>query len=189
MVYSNDMQHADYMIDLVDTKGNVTSQKPRRAINKREDLYHTIHVVLITPTGELVLTRIPERKDLPNIYADQLGTTVATIRRSNENADRAALRAISHELFINNATVYHVGDAYRELDDGIRTYMSVYYLVAPQPKKYSRNDIQNLITETYEDFRQHLRTYPHEIAPTMRAIWKMYEKKLPELKEDGYDKK
>src|SRR6266536_2001882 len=99
------MDHGDYLVDILDAKGHVVAQKPRPSVNKRLDRYRTVHVLMLTPAGELVLSQISERQDLPNIYARRLGTTVATIRRSGENAERAARRALEREIFLRAVPV------------------------------------------------------------------------------------
>jgi hypothetical protein len=43
------MDHATQLVDLVDQAGAVTGSKPRQAIDKAVDLYHTVFVIVRTP--------------------------------------------------------------------------------------------------------------------------------------------
>lgn len=173
------MEHGRYLVDLVDEHGNVIDKKPRKDVDKKVDVYHSVHILLVTPRGELVLGKIPARKDFPNLYSNQLGVTVATIKRSNESADRAAVRAISRELFIDDARIYHVGDKFHHLPDGHRTYLSAYYLVGNPPATFSATDINGLTTLTTREFRERLLDAPQDIAPTFIAFWETYYQQLP----------
>ena len=69
------------LVELIDHTGRATGAKPRSQIDKTRDVYHGVYVLLMTPTRELVLSEIPERSDLPNLYVHKLGVTAATMRR------------------------------------------------------------------------------------------------------------
>src|SRR5687767_9977733 len=75
------MQHDFYPVDILDRNGETVGTKLRKDIDKLRDIFHAIHVLLITPQGEVVMSIIPFREDLPNVYSGKLGTTVATVRR------------------------------------------------------------------------------------------------------------
>lgn len=173
------MEHSSQLIDLVNSNGEVVGQKPRKDINKKIDLYHSVHTLLITPTGEIVFTAIPTRDDLPNIYAGQLGVTAATMRRTDETSDHASIRSLSRELFIDGAEVHHLGDSYIELLDGHHTYLSAYYLIGTAPRTFSATDSEGFVTVSAHDFRHQLTTQPSKFALTMQAFWSLYRDQLP----------
>lgn len=173
------MEHGSQLVDLVDETGKPVGQKLRKTIDKTQDLYHSVHTMLITPWGEVILSLIPKRTDLPNIYANQLGAPVATIRRSTETPDQAAFRSLSRELFIDGPDVFHLGDRFHECDDGHRTFLSAYYMISMPPQTFSKTDIENLVVLRPNEFRKRLRETPERFAPTLRALWQTYEHQLP----------
>jgi hypothetical protein len=61
--------HEDQLVDIVTIGGDVVGQKPRKAIDKMHDIYHGVYVIVQTPDGMLLLSTIPRRNDLPNLYA------------------------------------------------------------------------------------------------------------------------
>lgn len=173
------MEHGRHVVDLVDENGLVVGSKMRADIDKHRDHYHTVFTALISPVGQVVLARIPERKALPNLYVDQLGLPAATIRRSGESPMAAALRSVERELFIDGAKVVPVGGGLLRLSDGRESYASLYYMVANAPESYSSTDIAELVTFTPRDLRQQLHDHPEQFAPTFVALWAKYQDRLP----------
>jgi hypothetical protein len=173
------MEHAKHLIDLVDKQGNPVGQKMRRDVDKLHDLYHSIHILLVTPLGQLVFSRIPTREDLPNIYTNQLGTTVTTIRRTGETAEQAAARAVSRELFIDEADLHHLDDRFDQLKNGQQSYVSAYYLVADAPEIYSKTDSEGFVTISPSEFRKELINHPERFAPSLVEFWNIYRDRLP----------
>lgn len=172
------MEHGSHRVDLVDENGLVVGSKPRREIDKSHDVYHVVYVMLVTPEGELVLSRIPKREDLPNLYAGKLGSPAATIRRSDESPMSAAQRAAARELYIDNAAVVPVGGGLFDTD-GRQSYVSVYYAVASAPDVYSATDIADLVTIAPREFRKTVEETPQDLAPNLLELWRRYEKRLP----------
>ncbi len=172
------MEHGRYLVDLVDENGLVVGSKPRREIDKKHDLYHVVYVVMISPKGELILSRIPRRHDLPNMYVGCLGAAVATIRRSDESPMAAAQRAIARELYIDEAEVVPVGGGLFNSDDK-QTYTSVYYMVADVPETYSSTDIAEVVSIAPKEFRHKVEQHPEELAPNLLMLWERYQNRLP----------
>lgn len=173
------MEHANHLVDIVNKQGKVVGHKRRRDIDKSSDLYHSVLTLLITPEGEVILSTIPERKDLPNRYVGRLGVPVATIRRNEETADEAALRSLGRELFIDEPEVYHLGDRLQTYEDGHQTYVSAYYLITPPLQTYSKTDITDMMVLGLADFQTRLDSEPERFAPTLRALWNAYRHELP----------
>lgn len=172
------MNHEVQEVDLVNEVGTVVGAKQRREIQKQVDLYHTVFTMLITPEGEILLSKIPERHDLPNIYPGLLGATVATIRRHGEAADEASVRSLKNELQLENVTPAKIGEGYQQLPNGVRKYMSVYCVVSPKPSAFSRQDIETLYLFTYDELAHKLETHSELFAPTFVAIWDKYRRGL-----------
>ncbi|HSE61923.1 MAG TPA: hypothetical protein VLA88_06570 [Candidatus Saccharimonadales bacterium] len=173
------MEHAAHMVDILNEEGKVVGQKHRREINKNDDIYHVIFVLLITPKGELVLSVIPPREDLPNLYARQMGTTVATIRRSDETALEAGRRCVERELFIDKADLHFLGEQTIDLTGSSRKFMSAYYLVGEPPATFSVIDIDTLVVVTPQQLRGLLISHADEVAPTLKVFWESYHTQLP----------
>jgi len=172
------MNHAEHLVDLVDKDGTVLGSKRRQEINKATDLYHTVFVILRTPDQELILSKIPYRKDLPNLYPGSIGATVATIRRHDETPDEAGLRAVKNELFIEGISLEYLGDTYLELPDGHKKYTSVYCATHPIPDDFSHTDIEDLVTFAHLELSNAVQSNKDQFALTFLAIWQKYEQDL-----------
>lgn len=173
------MEHSAHWVDVLDDSGNIISQKRRKDIQKESDVYHAVYGLLVTPEGKVVVSAIRNRKDLPNLYAKQVGVPVATIRRSGESAQQAAQRSWARELFIDNPELRLLGEGLATLPDGRKTFMSVFYAVGDAPDIFSSIDIDELTTVSPSDLRSRLLAQPGAFAPTFRYIWQQYAQKLP----------
>lgn len=173
------MEHGAHFVDILDQYGHIAGQKRRRDIDKTKDIYHAVYIVLVTPEGEVVLTHIPERDDLPNLYAGQLGVPVATIRRHDESTIQAARRAAARELFIDDAEVHELGQEMFTLADGRKTLVSVFYLVGEPPETFSKTDLAGFEVMTPAQVSRELQEHPEKFAPTLRLLWQRYVKSLP----------
>jgi hypothetical protein len=172
------MDHASHLVDIVNEDGTVASTKTRQEIDKKTDLYHTVFVILKTPANKVVLSKIPDREDLPNLYAGTLGPTVSTIRRHEETDDEAGMRAVKRELYIEDLSLTKLGEDYLVLPDGHRKYMSVYLGTHSLPSEFSHEDIESLNPLNSDEIEEQLKTKPEIIAPTFQAIWQKYKKDL-----------
>lgn len=174
------MQHDFYPVDILNANGDIIGAKPRRDLDKLHDISHTIHIILVTPLGEVVMSIIPVREDLPNVYGSKLGTTVATIRRSSEGDDQAAVRAISRELFIDDMPLTKVETKfYDHMPPMPGSLFSVYYGVSDVPESYSMVDLDGLIVMTPREIDTQIDQDPHSFAFSFLKIWKDYKNKLP----------
>jgi hypothetical protein len=173
--YNTGMKHGDNMVDILDARGEVIGSKPRHTINKMTDVYHGVYVLIVTPVGEMVLSSIPDRNDLPNLYVGTFGTTAATMRRNSESAEEAARRTLAQELYIHDEVPLDLlGERWLELDDGRRIFMSAFRAQADVPTDYNGVDIggQNVLLPS--QFHKMLQNYPERFSPTLRAIWREY---------------
>ncbi len=173
------MEHAEHLVDVLDANGNVTHHKARREIDKSKDIYHTIHVLLITPEKDILLSVIPTREDLPNLYSSHYGTTLATIRRHGETSDEAAVRALSRELFIDEVQPIKLGELFETLSDGHKSLMTVYYFQSEIPDAYSIVDIGSLVAMTPKEIDVLVETCSEDLAPNFKVLWQKYRTKLP----------
>lgn len=173
------MQHDFYPVDILDSKGNIVGQKRRIDIDKSKDIFHSTHVLLVTPKGEVVMSIIPLREDLPNVYAGKLGTTVATIRRSGETPLEAATRSVSRELFIDKMPLVLLGEALEPLPPKPLNLFTVYCGVSEVPESYSLLDIDGLIVMAPREIDTMLESEPESFAYSFIKIWELYRDKLP----------
>jgi len=172
------MEHSAYYVDILGQDGLVTGKKLRRDVDKLKDIHHSVHVLLVTPKGEVILGVIPAREDLPNLYSRKLGSTVATIRRSGETAKKAAIRALGRELFIEDADVTLLGEKMFKLPERLN-FITAYYIVADPPPSYSVLDIDTLAVITANELRDIIKNKPDQLAPTLLAIWEEFGHRLP----------
>lgn len=173
------LAHKDHQVDILNAEGKVVGHKPRDEVNKHTDIYHTVFVLLVSPHAELVLSKIPARKDLPNLYANMLGMTAATIRRTHETPEKAAFRCAKHELNIDKPNLRLMGEGMYRLDNNHKTFATAYYISAGRPINYSLTDIESMKTVSVATLRAALRTNPEQFAPTFKAIWKDFQDTLP----------
>lgn len=172
------MEHAAYQVDILDASGNIIGTKKRLEVDKATDIFHTVYILLITPEGQLVLTRIPKRHDLPNLFAGRLGMPVATIRRHKESTEHAAHRAIARELFIEEAEVQFVGEVMMSFEEGTR-FVSVYALIGEPPHVYSKTDIGKLVIMSPRELAKRLHESPQDFSPPLVATWERWQERLP----------
>lgn len=173
------MQHNVHQVDILNEQGAIISTKRRIDVQKTRDIYHTIHVLLVTPLGEVVVSTIPLREDLPNLYAGKIGTTVATIRRTGESASEAAQRAVSRELFIDEMPLTRVGERMYRLPSQRLNFMTVFYGVTDVPESYSLLDIDSLIVMSPKEIDRMIRDNPDEVAESLTAVWQDCRAALP----------
>lgn len=172
------MEHKDYLVDVLDERGKIVGQKRRGDIDKQRDRVHAVHVLMLTPARELVLSLIPERRDLPNVYARRLGATVAAIRRHDETALQAAVRALDRELFVRGARPEFLGEGMLDLPENYRMLMSAYWVLGEPPEHYSTIDIDSLKAMPLPRFEAALETNPDHFSPPMREIWRLWGSRL-----------
>jgi 8-oxo-dGTP pyrophosphatase MutT (NUDIX family) len=168
------MDHAAQLVDLVDEHGSMVSTKIRKDIQKATDLFHTILVLVVTPDGQIVLSKIPARSDLPNLYAHSLGATAATIRRHGESAEAAAIRAAQQELRIIGPKPEKLGESFEVFTDGSRKYMTLFRVANVAPVDFSRTDIESLQLLSRDELLEHIQTQPDLFAPTFLRMWKRH---------------
>lgn len=173
------MEHAAQLVDILDSNGIVTHTKPRRDVDKSKDIYHAIHILLISPEKDILLSVIPAREDLPNLYTSHYGSTLATIRRHGETTDEAAVRAISRELFIDDVKPIKLGESFETLPDGRKTLITAYYFQSEVPDAYSVVDIGSLVALTPKEIDLLIEANTEDLAPTLKLLWQNYRTKLP----------
>jgi hypothetical protein len=174
------MAHQDHVVDLVDSTGSVISQKVRKEVDKANDLYHGVYVLLVTTGKDVVLSKIPQRDDLPNLYAGKLGLTVATIRRHAESRDEAAYRALINEAYIRQPRLVYLGDIFTNVPDGRMSYISAYYTIGDVPIAHSKRDIDCFEIMTTKQFETKIFNNPDLFTPTLHAVWSKYKQVLSE---------
>lgn len=165
------------MVDILDSNGSKIGEKPRQEIDKSIDLYLTVHIVLITPEQEVVVSKIPTRNDLPNLYAERWGTTAATIKRSGETASQAAIRCLARELNIE-AKELDLFDLTNYTKDQEGKFYSAYILKHPLPKSFSQLDIQELKEISLSKLQEEVIQNPQKFAPQLIEIVKNFDYNL-----------
>lgn len=192
--YNAAMGHAEYSVDILDRDGRIVGQKPRRVVDKSTDIFNGVHVVLVTPKRELVVSLIPERDDLPNRYAGLLGTTMATIRRQGETAEQAAMRGVRSELLLEEGGLTLVHDAMVMLEDNSWNHLTVYLMVAERPELYRLFSTGELMVITPDGVDVAMTVNARQFAPTFKAAWPSLRARLAAMtdlevgEEDGNGK-
>jgi hypothetical protein len=173
------IEHQDHLINIIDESGKAIGQKCRKDIDKSIDLYCGVYTLVITAQKELVVSTIPERSDLPNIYTGKLGVTAATMRRQSETTYEAALRVLRHEVGISQPKPIRLGDACTVLSDGRKAYICAYYTIHDAPIAYNKKDITSISLMTAGELETKILTGHATVAPTLCFIWEKYRRQLP----------
>lgn len=166
------MSSTEFLVDILNSNGQIIDNKPRKDIIKGQDIYHAVYVVVITPSDEIVVSLIPDRQDLPNFHAGKYGCTAATIRCSGETAQQAAERAVSEELCILEKPQLFYEDT---LDiDNTRRMVSFYKVKARAPTDFSKQDIDEISTFPCKKFEKVLNERPESFTPLLKLFWQKF---------------
>lgn len=166
------MNDGDYLVDILDKKGNIVDQKLRKNITKGVDIYHAVYGVIVTPRGNIAVSKIAQREDMPNLHAGSFGCTAATIKRVGETGDQAMKRAINNELGINipleliTEKIIAVDGTYRKI--------GLYKLLSGVPRNYSKSDIEYIEEFKDEEFLTMLSKEPKKITPILKLFWESF---------------
>jgi hypothetical protein len=171
MMFMND---GDYRVDILDSDGKIVDQKLRRDIIKGLDVYHAVYCVLVTPDGNIAISKIAQRIDMPNLHAGSYGATAATIKRVNETGDQAMARALKNEL--NIATQPEKLFEQMIDIDNTRRLLAVYTVKFELPTNYSREDIDEIVAFTPDEFEQLLADPSLKTTQALSIFWEEYKK-------------
>lgn len=166
------MNDGEYFVDILDQNGQKVGQKLRKEIVKGVDIYHAVYGVLITSRGNLAISKIAQRPDMPNLHAGSYGCTAATIKRVNETGDEAMKRAVKNELGLDipikliSEQVISVDNTYRKI--------GLYELLSEIPDSYSKEDIEEIKELTNEDFKKLLEEHPEKVTPLLKIFWEYW---------------
>lgn len=160
------------MVDILDERGNIVDTKPRKDIIKGKDIYHAVYGVVITPEHELVLSKIADRQDLPNLHAGKLGCTAATIRRSGERAEEAMHRALANELHLHSRA-QRLHESMVNIDNTKRL-ITFYTINSTKPEHHSKTDIDELHAFSAEAFKTLLERHSDTVTPPLKLFWQHY---------------
>ncbi|EDK72251.1 NUDIX hydrolase [candidate division TM7 genomosp. GTL1] len=173
------MEHSSHFVDVLDRTGKTVGKKRRGEIDKAHDIYKSAHILLITPEGEPILSYIKVRDDLPNLYSNHYGATTATIIRTGETPEEAARRAVSRELFIDDADIRFVGESFQTMRDGKKEFVAFFYLIGDSPAIYSQTDINKLVPFSPNSLDQQIAEHRDKFAPNFDFVWHYYRSALP----------
>lgn len=141
-------------IALVNSDGQVIGATPARAITN-DDMFHSVFIILITPTRQLILSRVGKK----------LSATAVTMCRKGESPAEAAARAVQ-SVSAQAIALHHLGDQFYTAPDGRKSYMSVFYGQTPanNPQQcivLSKNDISTRTADFTPALQFVLRSYKH----------------------------
>ncbi len=119
------MEHGDYQIDILDANGLEIGRKLRRDVDKRNDIFSSVYVLVISQKGTCFLAALTT----DSLFPSKLGLSVGSIVRHDETPDEAAIRALKGELDLDALPV-KLGNHMVTLDIGARRSASAYYVIA-----------------------------------------------------------
>jgi hypothetical protein len=163
------MNDGDFNVDILDQNGNKVGVKLRKDIIKGVDIYHAVYGVLITSRGNIAISKIAQRADMPNLHAGSYGCTAATIKRDDESGDQAMDRAIKNELGLNMPIKLLKEEVIAV--DGTFRKIGLYKLHSDIPAQYSKKDIEEIKEFTKKEFEDLLNTQPESITPLLKIFW------------------
>lgn len=166
------MNDGDFEVDILDKAGQVVGKKLRKDIVKGQDIYHAVYCVLVTPEGNIAISKIAARQDMPNLHAGSYGCTAATIKRTGESGDEAMARALQNELHINVVPEL-ISEEVIEVDNTFRK-IGLYKVISEVPQNFSKQDIDEIVVLSREEFAQLTAEQPGRVTPLLKLFWDNY---------------
>ena len=168
------------IVQLFNDKGTATNTKERHDIDKNKDLCFSIHVLVFTPSKEVILAKIPSKTSYPEIDAGKIKSTATSLLRAEETPQIAAKRAVKEELNITEATPLLLGRHFHEFPNGMKRWMDIYYFVNQENgltfKKENTND---LLYFNRMDLSEKISNQPNDFTYTFQFIWEQYSLQFP----------
>lgn len=168
------MDDGNFFVDILDKNGVIIDKKLRINIVKGADVYHAVYCVLVTPEGNIAISRIAQRPDMPNLHAGSYGCTAATIRRTGETGDEAMSRALKNELGIE-LTPKKLFEQMIDIDN-TRRLLAVYQVNNEVPADYNREDIDEIVVFSPRDFAELLADNTQKTTQALHIFWEEYKK-------------
>lgn len=173
------LSHEEYDVDLLNEQGQVIGTKKRREVNKQTDILHGVYVLVFSPAGKLILSRIPQAPEKGKLYGGRLGGTAATVVRHDEPRDVAARRVLATELFVDYADLTFLGQTFHFYEDGVRRLVSVYYCVHKEALMKNPEEQDDLVPMTREEVALAVASSPHQFSQPFLGIWHDHADQLP----------
>lgn len=169
------MDDGSFYVDILDKNGSIIDKKLRKNIVKGVDIYHAVYCVLVTPEGNIAISKIAKRDDMPNLHAGSYGCTAATIKRTGETGDQAMVRALKNELNITTKPE----KLYEKMVSIDNTYrlLAVYKVICDVPADYNRQDIDKIVVLTPEKFKILLADPDQKTTGALHIFWEEFSKK------------
>lgn len=168
------------IVQLFDSEGNATSTKERNKIDKSKDLCFSVHVLVFTPSKEIVLAQIPVKTNYPEIDAGKIKSTATSLLRVEETPQQAAKRAIKEELSLTEATPLLLGRHFHEFQNDMKRWVDVYYLINQENSVSFKDENTNqLLYFNRLNLTEKISNERDSFTLTFQFIWDTYKEQFP----------
>jgi len=174
-------RHENYEVDVLDTHGKVIAIKRRKDIDRQKDVLHLVYVFVVTPEGELLLSRIPKTTSKHPLFANKLGVTVATIVRHNEAHKDAAIRAMKRELGVKKPDLTFLGETLETFPGIPKRLIAAYVCTAAKEQLKPKTELTGEIVSVTGNDLDRLMRKRKELAPTLLVFWDRYAESMDDL--------
>ena len=167
------MNPSEEMLEVIDDQGNVIGLSSRSECHKNPKLLHrTVHVLIFTSTGQLVLQRRALTKD---IQPGKWDTSVGGHLSPGETVQACAEREMNEELGINHVRL-HFLQQYTWRTDRESERVVTYKAIHNGPFTPQKNEIDCIRTWKKEDIFQSLGT--GIFTPNFEYEWHLYQRHI-----------
>ena len=167
-------------VQLFNDKGEPTGSKHRHDIDKEKDLCFSIHLLVFTPSKELVLSQIPEINEYKEVDEGKIKSTATSLLRIEETPQDAARRAMKEELSISEATPLLMGREFHEFPNGMERWLDIYYFVNTENAVTFKSENTNeMLYFNRIDLTEKISQNPDSFTHTFNLIWEKYSNQFP----------
>lgn len=155
------------LVDVVDTDNHPIGFAPRGAVLSEHLNFRTVHILLQTPAGEIVLQHLPyDHARSPG----QLGSSVAGYVRAGEGYEEAARRKLWDELHVE-AGLDWLGES-RMRDEKSLKFVGVYTGRLTTEPRYDPQEIQGLVRIAPHELHKLVRETPQAFTRTFLHVYR-----------------
>ncbi|WP_156384110.1 NUDIX domain-containing protein [Methylobacterium sp. Leaf456] len=157
----------DMLVDTVDNSNHAVGRMIRRALLPNGANFRTVHVLLRSPPGQLVLQKL--RDDHPR-SPGKIGSSVAGYLRAGETYESAAKRKLYDEMR-SRAKLAFIGEL-SMIDKGSEKFVHVYGGRSVKMPDFDHEQIARLIYLSQAEIESRLENHPEQFTETFQHVFR-----------------
>ena len=168
-----------YRVDTLDDKGNIIGSKAWNEVDRRNDFLPNAYVFVFTPMKEMLLATLTESKLSKKIYKGKMGVPAVSLVWSNEEPEKAAMRALLNDLSIHPSEVFFLGKEFENLSDGTKRLMHVFYCLYDGECSMNTEHLSTFKKIKRVELETLLKVDPDQFSPQFVVAYERYKRKFP----------